>query len=190
MASALSGKVGVSIMLQHTNEQDLSTPDDTLNLNQSRTLSNGTAADQSDLLFHDQRTLTAGGNEELAFNDGSLTGSFGAVTFDKLKGLCLRNHSTAGSLKVGGAAATQLGLFDDTTDILVLPPGTTNAPSCFLFEAPQAAGLDVTSNDTLKLENAGHRQLTGLRHHPLGRGLIRFVAVIVFKKGKTDGAQK
>jgi hypothetical protein len=151
MALALSGKVGIAIQLNQTNALDLTTPTDSLNLTPHRAISSGTGADQSDVLFHDQRTLTTGGTEELALNDGSLSNAFGTLTLDKLKGICIRNHSTTDSLLIGGAAATQVGLFNDTSDILKLQPGSSDYPSVFLQEAPAAAGLDVTTNDTIKL---------------------------------------
>lgn len=155
-ALALTGKVSVMLSLTQTNALDLSTPSDSLAVNKSRTITSGTGADQSDLLWHDQRTLTNGGTESLDLHGGTLTGGFGAVTFDKLKGIYIANYSTENSLQIGGAAANAVGLFDDTTDILVLPPASaTNKPSKFLFEAPAAAGIDVTTNDELKIAHSG-----------------------------------
>ncbi|KKL72574.1 hypothetical protein LCGC14_2083570 [marine sediment metagenome] len=153
MALALSGKVGFTVQLTQTNALDLTTPADPLNVTQNRVITSGTAADQSDLLWHDQQTLTNGGTVELVLNDGTLSNAFGTVTMDKLKGICIRNHSTDCTLIIGGAAATVLGLFESTTDILTLQPGTTGKPATFLMELPGAAGIDTTSNDTLKLEH-------------------------------------
>ncbi|OHB65758.1 MAG: hypothetical protein A2Y76_01655 [Planctomycetes bacterium RBG_13_60_9] len=156
MALACTGKISVSITLAQTNELDLSTPTDSVSKTYSRTLASGTAADQVDLIWHDSRSLTNGATESLALNDASLTGAFGTITFDKVKGICIANTSTENGLKIGGAAANQLGLFSDTTDILILPAASaTNKPSIFLFEAPAAVGIATTTNDELKFASTG-----------------------------------
>lgn len=155
-ALALTGRVNVNIALSLTNSQDLTTPTDPLTINKVRSITSGTGADQGDLLWHDQRVLTNGATESLDLRGGTLTGAFGAVTFDKVKGLCVLNYSTENSLKIGGAAANAIGLFDNTTDILLLPPASaTNKPSILLLEAPAAAGIDVTVNDELKIAHSG-----------------------------------
>lgn len=155
-ALALTGSVGVNLALAATNAQDLSTPQDSLSVNVIRTLTSGTGADQGDLLWHDQRTLTNGATESLDLHGGTLSGAFGAVTFDKVKGVYVENLSTTDPIKIGGAAANAVGLFDDTTDILVLPAASaTNKPSRFLLEAPAAAGIDVSSDDELKIAHGG-----------------------------------
>ena len=156
MALALSGRINVSVSLSQTNAQDLSTPTDSLAINKVRTITSGTGADQGDLLWHDQRTLTNGATESLDLHGGSLSGRFGTVTFDKVKGICIMNYSTENSLKIGGAAANAIGLFDNTTDILLLKPASaTDKPSILFIEAPAAAGIDVTTNDELKLTHSG-----------------------------------
>ena len=156
MALACSGKVSLTIQLTETNAQDLSTPKDDLTISKTRTITSGTGANQDDLLWHDQRILTNGATEALSLHDGTLTGAFGAITFDKLKGICLLNYSTENSLQLGASGATAVPFFANTSDILVLPPASaTNTPSVFLFEAPAAAGLAVGTNEVIKFTHSG-----------------------------------
>jgi len=155
-ALALSGSVSVNVRLTQTNALDLSTPSDSLSILKTRAITSGTGADQGDLLWHDQRTLTDGATESLDLHGGTLAGGFGAVTFDKVKGICVLNFSTTDAIKIGGAAANAVGLFGATTDVLVLPAASaTNKPSVFLIEAPAAAGIDVTTNDEIKIAHGG-----------------------------------
>jgi hypothetical protein len=156
MALALTGTVGINIQFSQTNALDLSTPADPLLVNEQRSITSGTGADQGDLIWHDQRPLTNGATEALALNDGSLTGGFGAITMDKLKGICVLNYSTTDSVKIGGAGANAAAIFAATDDVLVLPAASaTNKPSKFLMEAPAAAGIDVTTNDEIKIAHGG-----------------------------------
>lgn len=154
MALELSGKITVTISLSQTNALDLSTPTDSLSITKSRSITAGTGADQCSLVWHDQRTLTDGATESLDLHGGTLSGAFGTITFDKVKGLLICNTSTTDGLKIGGAAANNLGILSGTTDTILLPAASaTNKPSLFLIEAPAAAGIDVTTNDELKIEH-------------------------------------
>lgn len=156
MALACTGKITVTVNLTQTNALDLSTPTDSVSKTYTRTITDGTAADQCDLIWHDQRSLTNGATESLDLNGGTLNGAFGAITFDKVKGILIANTSTENGLKIGGAAANALGLFDNTSDILILPAASaTNKPSILLWESPAAAGLAVTTNDELKIASTG-----------------------------------
>jgi hypothetical protein len=154
-ALALSGRVNVSLQLTATNAQDLTTPSDPLSIIKSRTITSGTGSDQADLLWHDERTLTNGATESLDLHGGTLSNSWGAVTFDKVKGIAVFNYSMTDGIKIGGVASG-IGLFNATTDILILPAASaTNKPSLFLIEAPAAAGINVVTNDEIKVAHGG-----------------------------------
>ncbi len=138
--------------------KDLSTPNDTLILNLADALASGTAIDQADLLFHDERTLAATSEElDLA---GGLTSSFGAtLTFVKIKGILIRNTSeTAGDiLAVGGAAANAFANWvGNTSDIVNVGPN-----GFLLLWNPSLAGYGVTAGtaDLLKID-AGANTIT------------------------------
>jgi hypothetical protein len=149
---ALTGKISVSVSLTQTITSGESSASHRVSYSKSRSLTNGVGADQGDLMWHDQRTLTNGATESLDLHGGTLTGAFGAVTFDKVKGVVFYNHSTTDHLKIGGAAANAAALFKATTDILVLPAAsTTDKPAAFVLQYPSSAGVDVTTNDEIKI---------------------------------------
>jgi len=148
---ALTSKWDINFKITYTGSKDLANPTQQLTLSRGMTLTDGAGADKGDVMFDDQRTLAEGANETIDLHDGSLTDSLGrAVTFDIVRRIYIKNGSSEASLLIGGAAATQLGLFNDTSDILKLPPGGE-----FLMTAPDATGIDVTTNAALKFEHDG-----------------------------------
>lgn len=148
---SLTAKLNILLNITHTKDLDLNTLRDAINLTKGVSLANGTGANQADAIFHDSRTLADGANETIDLHDGSLEDAFGdALTLDKLKAIYIKNNSSDAYLHIGGAAATQLGLFNDVSDILKLPPGGE-----FLMTAPDANGIDVSTNSDLKLAHDG-----------------------------------
>lgn len=148
---ALTAQLDLTMNLTYTAAKDLSTVTDTISLSRGKTFTNGTGANKANVLFHDQRTLADGANETIDLQDGTLTDTLGtALTMDILRAIYIKNNSTDASLLIGGAVATQLGLFADTSDILTLPPGGE-----FFMTAPDATGIDTTTNSDLKLEHNG-----------------------------------
>ena len=152
----LTSNLLVTVAIQNTKAVGLTTVKDNISADWSVKLTDGTGANQADTLWHDQRTLADGANETIDVHDGSLSDAFGtAVTLDKLKMICIKNGSSDADLEIGGAAATQLGLFADGTDILNLPPG-----GIFVYSAPGSAGLDCSTNSDLKLTHDGTGEST------------------------------
>ena len=149
---ALTANCEVKMTLSYTKTTDLGTVPYVLNLGRGRTFTNGTGANKADVLFDDQRTLADGADETLDLRDGTLTDTLGvALTMDILRYLYIKNGSTDANLLIGGAAATPIGLFADAaSDILSLPPGGE-----FVFFAPNATGIDLTTNAHLKLAHSG-----------------------------------
>lgn len=145
------GLFQISLNLREETALDLSTTIDQVNETRGKNFGNGTGANQADTIWHDQRTLADAANETLDINDGSLTKADGtSLTLDTLKGLYIRNNSIDANLLIGGAAATVLGLFNDDTDILKLRPGGE-----FFVTAPDATGINATSNPDLKIAHDG-----------------------------------
>ena len=74
-------------------------------------------------------TLADGANDTLDLNSGTddagnIVDAFGdQISFDILKALYIKNTSTDANLLVGGAAANQVLIFDNTSDILTIKPG-------------------------------------------------------------------
>jgi hypothetical protein len=149
--ASLAAKFGINININYTGTPDIGSTGHVVHETLGMTLTDGTGANKGDVCFDDYRTLADGANETLDLHDGSLTDPLGtALTMDIMRGLYIKNTSTDASLLIGGAAATQLGLFADVSDILTLPPGGE-----FVFTAPDATGVDVTTNADLKLEHNG-----------------------------------
>lgn len=149
MTLAASIKIGFDV--QYSVAKDLSTPADRLALSRTFDLADGSGANQAQVLFSDIRTLADGANEVLdLYASGSLLDNLGvALTLTRLKVLYLKNLSTDANLLVGGGT-TPVGVFADASDILTLPPG-----GIFIYTAPNATGLLLTTNKNLKLEHNG-----------------------------------
>jgi hypothetical protein len=148
---ALTATMNKKFLTQFTGPLDLSTPIDELNLDRSIVFTNGTGANQANMIFHDQRTLADAANEVLdLYASGTLKDPLGTVlTMAKLKFLFIKNGSADANLLIGGAT-TPVGLFNVATDVLKLPPGGQ-----FEWTAPNAAGLDLSTNKNLKLAHDG-----------------------------------
>lgn len=144
----------MQLVISHTfgNPSDLSTLQDKLDLSLAKTLENGVAADQADVVWHDQRTLGAGALETLDLA-GSLINAFGqTVTFAKIKGMVIANLSTGRILTIGGAASNPwLSRMGSGTDVFKIGPGGWDA-----WCEPAAAGFPVTPGtaDQLKIANS------------------------------------
>jgi hypothetical protein len=148
---SLTAKLNLLLNIEHTKTMDLNTLRDAMNLTRGVSLANGTGANQADAVFHDTRTLADAATETLDVHDGTLVNAFGdTLTLNKLKAIYIKNNSADANLLIGGAAATQLGIFADPTDILKLPPGGD-----FFMTAPGSAGIDVSTNSDLKIAHDG-----------------------------------
>jgi hypothetical protein len=149
----LTAKMRLMVNIRYSIDRDIATTVHQITEDLGITLTNGTGANKGDVCYDDTITIADGGSDStLVLNDGSLTDSLGvALTMDILRGMYLKNNSTDAGLIIGAAAATQLAIFGTpATDTLLLPPGGE-----FFWTAPDATGLDVTTNDTLKLEHNG-----------------------------------
>ena len=113
-------------------------------------LTNGTGANQINLAWADQRTLTAT-PVTLALNALAVAATnTGAAVFTAFKTLQVTNDITStGSLTIGNAAATQLAIggTGGTTNTVILKPG-----SSYQFTDLSAAGQSVATNFNLKLD--------------------------------------
>lgn len=132
---ALTTRLSLKLIADQTNPVDLGTPSFPLALSFLDTLASGTAADQADILWTDERTLTTGATEDLDFT-GSLTNVFGVtVALAKVK-LVLFMMGTANTTRVTisrpaangllllGAASDALASFGAGALVLMYDPGT------------------------------------------------------------------
>jgi hypothetical protein len=147
---SLSAKMSINPYMQDDAVSELSRLTDTLNLSRGITFSEGVGANQVNMVFHDQRTLTDAANETLAFNDGSLTNKVGiSITMDILKALYIKNTSTEADLIIGNATNPMAIFGAGTYTIEIKPDGE------WVYVCPDVNGIDITTNDELRLEHDG-----------------------------------
>jgi hypothetical protein len=148
---SLTTAINILFNILNTKVDDLSTISDPITIDRTISLADGSGANQADVIFRDTRTLADGANEVLdLYASGSLLDAFGtALTIETLKVLYLKNKSSDATLLVGGGT-TPIGLCADATDIIKIPPG-----GILIWSAPDATGLDITTNKNLKLEHDG-----------------------------------
>ena len=154
MSDTLTTLIRLVLKAVHTKDLDLADPRSTLDLTLENSLASVTGSGQADVIFHDRRTISAGGSEALDLA-GALTDQYGAtVTFVKIKAMIFRNANTSGAgvLAVGGAAANQfVNWVADSSDIVNI-----QATGILLLTAP-LAGFAVTAGtgDQLKVAASG-----------------------------------
>jgi len=156
---ALVSDFTVRAICSLTNALDLSTPVDALSLTQRIQLTSGTGANQADMLWHDQRTLTASATEDLDLA-ASLTSSFGAtLTFARVKALIVIAASgNTNNVNVTRPASNGVPIFLAAGDGIAVRPGGVHA-----IIAPDATGYAVTADtgDLLTFTNsAGSTSVT------------------------------
>lgn len=104
-------------------------------------MDDGTAANQSDLVFSDERTTAGNDDLDLA---GVLTDFYGStLTFARVKCILIKADSGNGvNLHVGGATSA-VGIFADATDELVVRPG-----GAAMVFAPDATAYAIGAGTT------------------------------------------
>lgn len=134
---------------------DLAQPLQSLNERTSLTFTDGTGADQCDMVFADTRTIAASGSESLDLA-GGLTDAFGAtMTFAEIVAIYVKAAAAnTNDVVVGGAASNAyVGPFGDATDKVKVKPG-----GVLLIAGPNAAGLGAvtaSTGDILQVANSG-----------------------------------
>ncbi|RWD00506.1 MAG: hypothetical protein EOS73_25480 [Mesorhizobium sp.] len=117
-----------------------------------KALTNGTGANQADLLFADTRTLAASATEDLDLA-GVLTDAFGAViTMVEVVAILITADAANTNNVVVGDATSPVPLFGGTNGSFAVKPG-----GMFMAVAPNAAGLFTVgagSTDDLKITNS------------------------------------
>ena len=154
MADSITLKAGVKISAAYIKDLELGDdPAYNLVVNQVENFTTGTAANQAQVLFTDQRTLAANATENLDLA-GGLVDAFGrTITFTAIKGIYIKAaDENINDVLVGGAASAPfLAVFGSATDKLAIKPGGT-----VLIMDPGAAGYAVGAGtaDLLKVANS------------------------------------
>jgi hypothetical protein len=152
MATTLKTVVTAGIATTFKNLLDLSTPVDGADITSKITLSNGTGANSADLCFHDTRTLTASGTEDLDLA-GSLAGPFGASqVFVELRAIMIRAAAAnTNNVNLTRPASNGVPLFLAASDGIAVPPG-----GVFMWACPADGKVTVTAStgDLLTITNS------------------------------------
>ena len=132
---------------------DLSVLKDTLDYMKNLIWASGTGANQADVLWHDQRTLTASATEDLDLA-GSLTGVLAGttLTYVELKGLIIfAAAANTNDVQLTRPASNGVPLFLAASDGLAVGPG-----GLFVWLNPGDGGVTVTAGtgDLLTLTNS------------------------------------
>lgn len=159
MADTLTVDLKASLHWLYQEGLDLSTVSDSARFEFAKTLVDGTAADQADRLWHDQRTLAGGASENLDLTalTSSLFGNSLTFSFVRVKAVLIVNLATTANedLAVGGAgsgANAWSAPFKGNADAKVAVPADSA-----LFLVNKKSGWIVVngSTDVLKIANDG-----------------------------------
>jgi hypothetical protein len=161
MAETLASEVKVSLGWLLQDAGALGNVADSSQLSFHHAFANGTDTDQADKVWHDERTLAAGANEDLVLPNLplSLFDNSLAIALANVKAILLLNTATddGEDLAVGGATSHEWqGPFAAAGDKLVVP-----ADSCLLL-LNKKSGWTVAagSADKLRIANAGSGDIT------------------------------
>lgn len=136
-----------------TSPLDLTTPSNPLSLAKQMSLAQGSGAGQADMMWSDQRTITASSTDALDLA-GSLSGPFGGtLTFARIKMIVvLAAAANINNVNVVMPASNGVPLFLAAADGIAVKPG-----GVFFWYDPSAAGVVVTAatGDLLNVVNSG-----------------------------------
>jgi hypothetical protein len=152
---ALTSKLLVAVSATLSSTLDLGEADAPLSKTYRKILATGTGAGLADKIFHDQRTLSASGSEDLDLA-GVLTDPLGAtLTFARVKGLIIAAAAAnTNNVIVGGAASNGfISWVGGATHTVTVRPGGVLA--LFAGEG-DATGYAVTAatGDLLHVANS------------------------------------
>lgn len=156
---ACSGTIAVTIdVLETSTANTIGPAKDNVNTSQSITWTDGSGASQANKQWSKTATLTA---TSATFDLSGLTGTFGTVTFTKIKALVLINTSTTDGamLTVGNAASNVWAApFGGSTQTVKVGPGSCLILSAMTAQSTGAWTVD-SSNKNLKID-AGSATIT------------------------------
>ncbi len=151
----LTAKITTSIVARQTSTLDLTAPEADVTKSYVEDYSDGTVADQAQLIFTDSRTVAGSGTDNLDLA-GVLSGALGAtLTFAGVKEIIVKNKSAANQLRIGKKIANGFaGPFDQTAGALGV---IVEANGILHLRNASAAGWAVTHEtaDQLSVENLG-----------------------------------
>ncbi len=162
MSDTLAIDLKASLAWLFSESLPLSTVIDNAALEFDQSLEDGTAADQADLLWHDERTVAASANDDLDLTSLAMAvfGGSLSISFAKVKVILLVNLSTTSDdrLRLGGAGAAAFSAPFADDDDAVLEIGADSP----LLLANKKDGWPVTggSADVLRIHNPSANAIT------------------------------
>lgn len=152
MATTFNGSLSFSLRGYLTKTLDIGTASLTVPYDKRYTLSNGTGADQGNMIWSDTRTISASGTDDLDLY-GGLTNAFGdTMNFTAIKGVFIFAASgNTNNLLIGGDTNAIGNWVGNVNDIIVVKPG-----GMFCLYDPSAGGYGVTNTtaDVLQIANS------------------------------------
>jgi len=130
----LNAQILLSILAHESSSGDISETLRATPTSYSLELTDGTGANQAQVVWSDARTIAAGGTDNL--NLASLSDDRGSIAFSQVKAIYARNTHATENMKIGGSGAGAFGGLPATVN-RTLPPG-----GAYLMTAPTAGGFD------------------------------------------------
>ncbi len=153
MSNTFAGNVRLTVTGELDNTVTLGTVQHLLSYVNNPAFTNGTGANQANMVYGGTRTLSASTSESLDL-DSDLANAFGnTIVFTSIKGIIIvAAAANTNDVLVGGAASNQfINWVADATDKIVIKPG-----GMFCLMNPSAAGYAITAEtgDLLKIANS------------------------------------
>lgn len=149
---ALTSQIVAQIIATESGTLDLGTKSAKVSASYSQSLASGTGAAAADMIWTDERTIVASGNDDLDLA-GVLVGAFGnTLTFAKIKAIMVvAAEGNTNDVVIGGIGATGfVGPFGANTHTIAVKPG-----GVFVIGHP-GTGWTVTAStgDILRIANS------------------------------------
>ncbi len=152
MATTYSGSMNFQVLGQMIKALDIGTARLDVNYSKRYTVTNGTGASQSNMVWTDTRTVAASSSDDLDLY-GGLTNAFGdTINFAAVKGIFIfAATANINNLIIGGDGAGLVNWVGNANDVVNVKPG-----GMFAIYDPSAGGYGVTntSADVLQIANS------------------------------------
>jgi hypothetical protein len=154
MATTLNTTITAQISATYKNLLDLGTPTDTFLKKTFIELANGTSAASADLMFHDQRTLSASATENLDLAGSLANPLTGAtMTFVEIRAVLISAASgNTNNVLFSRPASNGVTLFSAAGDEIKVPPGGVFMWAC---GADGAIAVTAGTGDIFTVTNSG-----------------------------------
>lgn len=152
-AASLSSSIFVRVKADLTGTSGLASAVAPIAFERLATMTNGSGANQADVVWSGVRTLAASGSENLDFKGGGLVDSFGvAINPAKLRAVIVSASAGNTNNVVLGGNANSIPFLSAVTTTVAIQPG-----GMFVFTAPGSAGVAVTAatGDIIQVANSG-----------------------------------